>query len=710
MTPVTTQPTRRLRTEDIKRNEYGKLKNTKQMQIFGLKRRAWDPLDGTKTNKQQRMALQTEMEELTSENYNLRTQLHMLMPRGQANKQTVHRRDIPKEVPMGFRNAQLFDRIGNDELGVINGFVPNNRNLSLASRGIWRLLGRDNIHLHTPTDRRYFVDDTNIRSFVTDSMLAISEPTVSLEDTSFVISNFTNTRRMQTCLPYLYKHIHTLSITGELVSLDGALLGLKEADHLHTLELEFGCQNYHSYHREVCDLAALAHAPSLKTLYLGLSHNRIDGDEIQALEVLKNAPELQVLRIDLRGNPVGESAGSASIKGARALATLKYAPNLHTLHLQLEDASLGPADAAMLSRLCESYLHTLRIDLSGNEIEDPNGLSGCVFLAMLKDAPSLRNLTLNLQSQNPGLTNANVMALAALKDAHVLEVLKLHFGGNASGIDQQGAHALAGLKNAHVLHTLTLGLNTTQINDTGVQDLTRLKDNPTLTYLDLGLNGTPIGDDAAQALAGLNTMHTLKLDLSDTNITPVGALALAALKHAQLLHTLHINLTATLIGDIGVQSLVALQNAPALHTLSLDLGQNRIGRRGTMALGTLKNLHSLHLSLNGNVIQDAGATDLAELRHAPNLRTLYVDLGHNQIGDAGVADLVKLRHAPNLKTLSLGLSDNQIGDAGARELVALGSSPVLNTLALQLSGNQFGIASSAVVLGKLQKLLRPWNG
>ena len=77
--------------------------------------------------------------------------------------------------------------------------------------------------------------------------------------------------------------------------------------------------------------------------------------------------------------------------GAQVLATLKDAPSLHTLSLDLVQNSVGESGALALAALKDAAsLHTLSLDLRGNSL----GESGAQALAALKDAPSLHSLSL----------------------------------------------------------------------------------------------------------------------------------------------------------------------------------------------------------------------------------------------------------------------------------------------------------------------------
>ena len=179
--------------------------------------------------------------------------------------------------------------------------------------------------------------------------------------------------------------------------------------------------------------AACSHVCAQMWYHLQQRHLRYYIRHENALPQIMDTLCMQALRtasLRFRGN--GD-------KGAQALAGLKTAPALHTLHLDLGDNHVGD--------------------------------NGAQALAGLKEAPALHTLDLNLEDNNVGDNGAQ--ALAGLKIAPALHTLDFHLGHNHVG--DNGAQALAGLKSAPALHTLHLDLGHNHVGDNGAQALAGLK-------------------------------------------------------------------------------------------------------------------------------------------------------------------------------------------------------------------------------------------
>ena len=86
--------------------------------------------------------------------------------------------------------------------------------------------------------------------------------------------------------------------------------------------------------------------------------------------------------------------------GVQALATLKDAPSLHTLDLDLSSHRITDNGARALAALKGAPgLDTLRLNLSGNLVSD----TGAELLtAMLQESPSIKCMSLDLTGDQPG--------------------------------------------------------------------------------------------------------------------------------------------------------------------------------------------------------------------------------------------------------------------------------------------------------------------
>ena len=250
----------------------------------------------------------------------------------------------------------------------------------------------------------------------------------------------------------------------------------------------------------------------------------------QALAILKEAPLLSTLRVDLSGTLVGDA-------GAQALASLKDAPSLHTLSLDLSWTPVTNVGAQALASLQEApLLRTLSLDLSKTDVGDV----GAQALAGLRKAPWLHTLSLGLSKSS--VSRFGAQALASLQEAPLLHTLSLDLSDNA--LEDVGAEYLGTLKELSTLQTLHLNLAHNRISWKGTQALSSLKDSATLHTFHLNLRANLVLCDGAVALSSLkdSSIHCLHLDLSCNKILCDGAHALATMVEDGGLRTLHLNL------------------------------------------------------------------------------------------------------------------------------------------------------------------------
>jgi hypothetical protein len=120
---------------------------------------------------------------------------------------------------------------------------------------------------------------------------------------------------------------------------------------------------------------------SLSDLHLNLGNMGLDGEGVEWIaRHLRHKPNLKVLHLNLRGNPIGD-------RGAQALVVLASAPALQSLTLGISRTKIGDAGARGLVGLKASrMIHTLHIDLSGN----PLSARGVAALADLYEDRDLR--------------------------------------------------------------------------------------------------------------------------------------------------------------------------------------------------------------------------------------------------------------------------------------------------------------------------------
>uniref|UniRef100_A0A7S1NC17 F-box domain-containing protein n=1 Tax=Eutreptiella gymnastica TaxID=73025 RepID=A0A7S1NC17_9EUGL len=225
---------------------------------------------------------------------------------------------------------------------------------------------------------------------------------------------------------------------------------------------------------------------------------------------------------------------------------------------------IDPNDAeavvvALVSR--NAKVHTLCLNADGDQHKGigmlPAGVEALGLL--LKTAPSLHTLILKLCNYQctPKVDDAQARIFASLKDAPCLRELSLELNGNDIG--DCGTQTIANsLKEAPFLTSLYLDLRNNHISDMGAIAIGSLKDAPSL--------------------------RSLKLNLYNNKLGNGGAIGLAALKDAPLLETLEFELHMNMIMDPGALAMCSLIQAPALRRLKINLCLNHVGHTGALAL------------------------------------------------------------------------------------------------------------------------------
>ena len=127
---------------------------------------------------------------------------------------------------------------------------------------------------------------------------------------------------------------------------------------------------------------ALALAKNLRILTLRVPDSTAAP---RAVDLLRRAPALHTLTLDLQ---------STADTVAEALAALKGASALHTLALALGGMKLGASGARALASLKDMpAVRTMSLDIACNQV----GPTGARALATLKEASALRDLAVNLR-------------------------------------------------------------------------------------------------------------------------------------------------------------------------------------------------------------------------------------------------------------------------------------------------------------------------
>jgi hypothetical protein len=265
--------------------------------------------------------------------------------------------------------------------------------------------------------------------------------------------------------------------------------------------------------------------------------------EIPLLYKATRLPSVRAMDITFLNGATFELGEAVAPVIFTALADLEeFAPHLQKLKLDFSDLQFSRSQykvrlegVKIIQQISESKafitnLHTLWIDLCGNEIGD----DGAAQLGNLRYCRALRTLRL------------------VLRDNKIGDV---------------GALGLAELSHTPNLHELHLGLGANRIDDDGAVALSRLKQSPNLQVLYLDLEANRIGDWGAFALSRFGNrqfrsdwkhIHTLHLGLKNNRIRVHGAVSLSSLASTGVFHHLRLDLDNNPIGDDGVRHVMAM--------------------------------------------------------------------------------------------------------------------------------------------------------
>jgi hypothetical protein len=406
-----------------------------------------------------------------------------------------------------------------------------------------------------------------------------------------------------------------------------ALASLNNIPNLEVLELGLGGNKLNTADIEI--LATLRHAPQLQELEIGLENNCFDNEGLLHIARFRESRRLRVLELNLTYNSHRcqgcAHTGHAPIThvGIRQLVALRYTPVLENLRLRLT-------------------------------IEDNEEGDAVRSLVMLGKAPLLHSLALMINvASGTYIGDIGAQHLAGLNHAHAIRNLYLDLGSNNIGV--VGARALGTLNK---MHSLTLFLANNPITSLGADGLSKLKISKHLHELDLGLGATDIGDQGAWYLCQLGDIPGIKkmsLRLEGCDIGPDGAVAFGGLQHVPSLCDLSLFVDDNGIGDVGLSGLLELRRAPKLNRLKLGLSNNQIGNPGAAALAMSPSnttLRHLVINLARNNIGDTGAVFLGALRYAPGLTAIELDVSNNYVSMDGGEILDILLHAGATGTIT----------------------------------------------------------
>ena len=309
-----------------------------------------------------------------------------------------------------------------------------------------------------------------------------------------------------------------------------AFEGLKEAKALHTLHLSFGSSGQDGNvpgDRAAIALGALKAAPVLHTLILDLSSSQVGDAGASGLSALKEARTLHHLEIDLSNTLVGD-VGAAELAKLRDAPALQHL----ALNLNLARVG-PPGACALSRLNEAAGLQTIHLQLSQSDEDTVTSLNDNVAraLATLANAPALTDLKLELGCSQ--FTYEGLQALETLNFASSLQALTLDIGGGLAPFEAADSSALvvAALRDAPSLRTLTLMAESCGYTDLAALALAMLRHSQTLQTLHINVHNNEIGDTGAQALWELRhapALRTLTLDFGRNPVTPG---ALATLRH-----------------------------------------------------------------------------------------------------------------------------------------------------------------------------------
>ena len=206
-------------------------------------------------------------------------------------------------------------------------------------------------------------------------------------------------------------------------------------------------------------LVSSTHVSRLKELELGLWCNRIDDLIAQEFACIGHALTLEIIRLDLRANYIGD-IGLRHI--VEACMNLKL---LHTLCLSVGDCCLTNQCISHVAMLrFAPALRKLDIDLSHNELRGP----AFDELGALGLAPQLRRLKIDLALT--GVCDSDLRGIVkGLGCSQHLGTINISLWGGQIG--NTGACFLAELHNVRALQYLELNLRDTNVDVIGIDHL-----------------------------------------------------------------------------------------------------------------------------------------------------------------------------------------------------------------------------------------------
>jgi hypothetical protein len=335
-------------------------------------------------------------------------------------------------------------------------------NLNRLSRERWLTLAGQ----HRPV----FVNAENIESIVK----AISNDTNTLKNATFEIRVFDGAFIVQELFGDLCQHVSNLKINFRFKT------SRLEQERMHKVR-QRGLSH---------DFGHRGHKPVITDD----DERRFTGMVVRTLGVLKNAPGLLSLSLDFDTDENRMSFGipriHMGIDGFNALATLKDAPVLQSLHLDLCANDVDTDDVRALSELRHSKtLQTVSVKLNANYNV---GSVGAICLARLAIAPALKNLSLHFFGTPVGDDGVKDICHILQGQCHHLETLHLDLG--CTRIGTNALHALIGMSNECSLKTIYIQLYDNDLGDNGANILTDLgRGGGKNITLGLGANG--ISDD-----------------------------------------------------------------------------------------------------------------------------------------------------------------------------------------------------------------------
>ena len=441
--------------------------------------------------------------------------------------------------------------------------------------------------------------------------------------------------------------------------------------------------------------------PSLKIL--DLSNTNLGPEEVDALTTELDHPNLQIVKVGSKDNPLYSSPGlplqlakrfssgcsklvnvcfsgsdDACLPGSTPFPFYFYCNHPH---LNMCSCILRPIEIQVLSDDLKCSRNCTELRLAGCGIDDTaasclaEGLNYCKYLIIF-------DLSCN------DIGDEGAVALATVGLIHCIDLEILELSGNSIG--SKGAASLANsIKLYQKLRTLDLSLN--RIGDVGAMALANvgLKNFANLEMLNLSCNN--IGDKGAFSLANTvelcdKSVHEINLSLN--RICNAGAMAVIAnatkcrvylcndsITHDDVcFHTL--TFCRCNFQDSKILCLLRFLDKYAVdhgvsHVCAFDISCNSISSHGAKSLSHcltyFTHLKELNISVNG--IGSQGAITITESFEHFACHLNRLDMSRNGIGSKGIKALADaLQYCTKLRALDI--SNNYTQDSAA--MVALG--------------------------------------